>query len=143
MLEQAAEEDTAVQCEVEGFPADWQEVEAEFTRGSTNTGTDLGVAASSQVVIEAVTEAVRVRLRPIMMSTITTVAGLSPLVFNPGAGTELYRGLGAIVLFGLLFSTLVTLTFMPALLSLVLRVVKRLERRGGEAQAAANPASRG
>jgi len=72
-------------------------------------------------VIEAITDAVRVRLRPIMMTTVTTVAGLSPLVFNPGAGTELYRGLGAIVLFGLLFSTLVTLTFMPALLALVLR----------------------
>jgi multidrug efflux pump subunit AcrB len=76
-------------------------------------------------IIDAVTEAVRVRLRPIMMSTITTVAGLSPLVFNPGAGTELYRGLGAIVLFGLLFSTLVTLTFMPALLALTLRLVRR------------------
>jgi multidrug efflux pump subunit AcrB len=62
---------------------------------------------------------------------VTTVAGLSPLVFNPGAGTELYRGLGAIVLFGLLFSTLVTLTFMPALLSLVLRAV------GGDRPAAA------
>ena len=79
----------------------------------------------SMDVLDAVTEAVRIRLRPIMMSMVTTVAGLSPLVFNPGAGTELYRGLGAIVLFGLLFSTLVTLTFMPALLSLVLRVVNR------------------
>jgi multidrug efflux pump subunit AcrB len=73
-------------------------------------------------IVESITEAVKVRLRPIMMSTITTVAGLSPLVFNPGAGTELYRGLGAIVLFGLLFSTLVTLSFMPALLALVFRV---------------------
>jgi multidrug efflux pump subunit AcrB len=78
-------------------------------------------------VIDAVTDAVRIRLRPIMMSTITTVAGLSPLVFNPGAGTELYRGLGAIVLFGLLFSTLVTLTFMPAMLALVLRLGRRPE----------------
>jgi multidrug efflux pump subunit AcrB len=94
-------------------------------------------------VIEAVTEAVRVRLRPIMMSTITTVAGLSPLVFNPGAGTELYRGLGAIVLFGLLFSTLVTLTFMPALLSLVLRLVKPVKRRGAEAEEAVSSASSG
>ena len=88
-------------------------------------------------VLEAVTDAVRVRLRPIMMSMVTTVAGLSPLVFYPGAGTELYRGLGAIVLFGLLFSTLVTLTFMPALLSLTLRLVggKRL-RRGESASVA-------
>ncbi|MGV6826680.1 MAG: efflux RND transporter permease subunit [bacterium] len=76
-------------------------------------------------IVDAVTEAVRVRLRPIMMSTVTTVAGLSPLVFNPGAGTELYRGLGAIVLFGLLFSMLVTLSFMPALLTLVFRVSRR------------------
>jgi multidrug efflux pump subunit AcrB len=83
-------------------------------------------------VLEAVTEAVRVRLRPIMMSMVTTVAGLSPLVFNPGAGTELYRGLGAIVLFGLLFSTLVTLTFMPAMLSLVLRVVGGKRSPGDE-----------
>ncbi|MFT4564061.1 MAG: multidrug efflux pump subunit AcrB [Gammaproteobacteria bacterium] len=68
----------------------------------------------------AVIESTRARLRPIIMSTVTTVFGLSPLVINPGAGTELYRGLGAIVLFGLLFSSVITLTFMPALLSLVL-----------------------
>ena len=77
---------------------------------------------------EAVTESVRIRLRPIMMSTITTLVGLSPLVFYPGAGTELYRGLGAIVLFGLLFSTIVTLTFMPAALSLVLELSNRRRR---------------
>jgi multidrug efflux pump subunit AcrB len=88
-------------------------------------------------VLDAVTEAVRVRLRPVMMSMVTTVAGLSPLVFNPGAGTELYRGLGAIVLFGLLFSTLVTLTFMPALLSLVLRAVRGKGAPSGAASAAA------
>ncbi|RKZ39162.1 MAG: AcrB/AcrD/AcrF family protein [Gammaproteobacteria bacterium] len=82
----------------------------------------------SMDVLEAVTEAVQIRLRPIMMSMMTTVAGLSPLVFNPGAGTELYRGLGAIVLFGLLFSTLVTLTFMPALLSLILQLVVRFRK---------------
>jgi multidrug efflux pump subunit AcrB len=79
---------------------------------------------------------VRVRLRPIMMSTVTTVAGLAPLVFNPGAGTELYRGLGAIVLFGLLFSTLVTLTFMPAMLALALRFVRRGAEVAGRAPGA-------
>ncbi len=80
--------------------------------------------------IDAVMESVRARLRPIMISSITTVFGLSPLVFNPGAGTELYRGLGAIVMFGLLFSTLITLTFMPTLLSLTLQIRERL---GGSA----------
>ena len=54
------------------------------------------------------------------MSSITTIFGLAPLVFIPGAGTELYRGVGAIVLFGLFFATLVTLVFLPALLVEVL-----------------------
>lgn len=71
-------------------------------------------------IAEAIVETTRTRLRPILMSTITTVFGLCPLVFLPGAGTELYRGLGAIVLFGLMFSTLVTLIFIPAFLSLLL-----------------------
>ena len=65
--------------------------------------------------IAAVREAVQSRLRPIAMSTVTTVCGLAPLVFLPGEGTELYRGVGAIVLFGLVCTALVTLTFLPAL----------------------------
>ena len=69
---------------------------------------------------EAVREAVDSRLRPIAMSTITTMCGLAPLVFMPGEGTELYRGLGAIVLFGLAGATLVTLIFLPALTVVVL-----------------------
>ena len=60
------------------------------------------------------------RLRPIAMSTLTTVCGLAPLVFLPGAGTELYRGVGAIVLFGVLGTAVVTLTFLPALSVMVL-----------------------
>ena len=64
---------------------------------------------------EAVQEAVEVRLRPIAMSTLTTICGLSPLVFMPGAGTELYRGVGAIVLFGILGAAVVSLTMLPAL----------------------------
>lgn len=71
-------------------------------------------------VHEAVHRAVAARLRPILMTTITTTFGLAPLVFLPGAGTELYRGVGAIVLFGLAFTMLITLTFLPALLVTVL-----------------------
>lgn len=70
---------------------------------------------------DAIKESINIRLRPIMMSMLTTVFGLSPVVFLAGAGTELYRGLGAIVLFGLLFSTFITLTFIPAVLNLVLK----------------------
>ncbi|NIO43213.1 MAG: MMPL family transporter, partial [Burkholderiales bacterium] len=70
--------------------------------------------------LTAVREAVETRLRPILMSSITTIFGLAPLVFLPGAGTELYRGVGAIVLFGLFFATIVTLVFLPSLLMEVL-----------------------
>jgi len=51
---------------------------------------------------------------PIAMTTLTTICGLSPLVFLPGEGTELYRGVGVIVLFGLIGAATVTLTFLPA-----------------------------
>jgi multidrug efflux pump subunit AcrB len=84
----------------------------------------------------AVNAAVRSRLRPIMMSTITTVLGLSPLVFIPGAGTELYRGLGAVVLFGILYSALVTLFFLPSLLGLVLAARDWVRQRTAGAAAA-------
>ena len=79
--------------------------------------------------LPAIMDAVSSRLRPIMMSTITTVLGLSPLVFIPGAGTELYRGLGTIVLFGILYSAFVTLFFLPSLLCLVLAAGDRIRRR--------------
>ncbi|TNF95115.1 MAG: efflux RND transporter permease subunit, partial [Gammaproteobacteria bacterium] len=64
---------------------------------------------------DAVRDAVETRIRPITMSTLTTICGLSPLVFLPGEGTELYRGVGIIVLFGLLGTAIVTLTYLPAL----------------------------
>ncbi|MDR5886957.1 efflux RND transporter permease subunit [Vreelandella janggokensis] len=71
-------------------------------------------------VRDAVYSAVESRLRPIAMTTLTTLCGLSPLVFLPGEGTELYRGVGAIVLFGLLGTAIVTVTFLPALTVAVL-----------------------
>jgi multidrug efflux pump subunit AcrB len=79
----------------------------------------------------AVRAAVDSRLRPVLMSTITTLFGLAPLVFLPGAGTELYRGLGAIVLFGLLFAMLVTLVFLPPLLVTLLELRPLLGRFAG------------
>ncbi len=78
--------------------------------------------------VEAVMDAVSVRLRPIVMTTLTTISGLSPLVLIPGEGTELYRGVGAIVMFGLLGATIVTLTFLPALTATVLGVAQRRAR---------------
>jgi multidrug efflux pump subunit AcrB len=71
---------------------------------------------------EAVNQAVATRLRPILMSSATTIFGLAPLVFMPGAGSELYRGVGIVVLSGIFFSTLVTLFFLPSLMITVLKI---------------------
>ena len=81
---------------------------------------------------DAVSEAVESRLRPIAMSTITTIFGLAPLVFIPGEGTELYRGVGAIVLFGLAGAAIVTLTFLPAATVVVLSLFGKNRRTHGE-----------
>ena len=69
---------------------------------------------------EAIRESVRSRIRPIYMSTVTSVFGMIPLVLTPGAGSEFYRGLGSVVVGGLLVSTVFTIFLVPALLSLVL-----------------------
>ncbi len=71
-------------------------------------------------VADAVTTAVASRLRPILMTTATTVFGLAPLVLSPGAGAELYRGVGIVVLAGLVCAMIICLTFLPALLVSVL-----------------------
>lgn len=75
----------------------------------------------AESISSAVDEAVRIRLRAILMSSLTTILGIAPLVLIPGAGTELYRGLGAIVMFGIAFSTVVTLTFLPSLIVTIIR----------------------
>ena len=82
----------------------------------------------------AVTEATISRLRPIAMTTITTLCGLAPLVFWGGAGTELYRGVGAIVMAGLLGSAIVSISFLPALAVLVLRGRERIGWTEGSSQ---------
>ena len=77
---------------------------------------------------EAITESVRTRVRPIYMSSITTVFGMMPLVLFPGAGSEFYRGLGSVVVGGLLVSTVFTIFLIPALLSLALDIGAKLKR---------------
>jgi multidrug efflux pump subunit AcrB len=64
----------------------------------------------------AVEQAVRFRLRPILMSTLTSLFGMLPLLLMPGAGTELYRGLAAVIVGGLAVSTFFTLVLLPSLL---------------------------
>ena len=76
--------------------------------------------------IEAATEN---RIRPIFMSTLTSVFGMLPLVVFPGAGSELYRGLGSVVLGGLSLSAVLTMAVVPPMMSITVGV---LERRAGK-----------
>jgi HAE1 family hydrophobic/amphiphilic exporter-1 len=66
---------------------------------------------------QAILESVRTRIRPIFMSASTSVFALLPLALSTGQGSELYRGLGSVILGGLAFSTVFTLFVIPALLS--------------------------
>jgi len=65
---------------------------------------------------DAVESAVRLRLRPILMSTMTSIFGMLPLMLIPGSGSELYRGMAAVIVGGMLVSTLFTLVLLPSLL---------------------------
>ena len=69
----------------------------------------------------AILSSTRTRIRPIFMSTLTTVFGMLPLVVFPGAGSELYRGLGSVIIGGLALSAVLTLLIIPPLLSLMVR----------------------
>ncbi|MEO1128419.1 MAG: efflux RND transporter permease subunit [Planctomycetota bacterium] len=81
--------------------------------------------------MEAIAEAVRTRVRPVFMSTLTSVGGMLPLVLFPGAGSELYRGLGSVVVGGLLVSTVFTLLLVPLLFSLVVEMTEGMRALRG------------
>jgi HAE1 family hydrophobic/amphiphilic exporter-1 len=68
----------------------------------------------------AIVESVRTRIRPVLMTTLTSVFGMLPLVVAPGSGSEIYRGLGAVVVGGLLVATIFTLLVVPLMFSLVI-----------------------
>ncbi|MEM7406597.1 MAG: efflux RND transporter permease subunit [Pseudomonadota bacterium] len=74
---------------------------------------------------DAIVEATHNRIRPIFMSTLTSVFGMLPLVLVPGAGSELYRGLGSVVVGGLSLSAVLTLVIIPPLLSLTVGLFAR------------------
>jgi len=89
-----------------------------------NNMRDGGLAAR-----EAIVESVRTRIRPIYMSSITTVCGMLPLVVLQGPGSEFYRGIGSVVVGGLLFSTFFTIFLIPSLLSLSLDAADILKKK--------------
>lgn len=67
---------------------------------------------------DAVRNAVLLRIRPILMSTLTSIFGMLPLLLIPGSGTELYRGLAGVIVGGMFLSTIFTLILLPSLLKL-------------------------
>lgn len=97
---------------------------------------------------EAILDSTRTRIRPIFMTTTTTLLGLLPLVLFPGPGSELYRGLGSVLLGGLLVSTIFTLVLVPTLFSLMMdakRVIAGwlgIEDEFDDSAAAETPAER-
>ena len=92
-------------------------------------------------VREAVRESVRSRVRPIMMSMLTTTFGLLPLVMSSGAGSELYRGIGSVVLGGLVVSTVFTLLVVPSLFSLLMEFKLKRTRQASQQNVVATGAS--
>jgi HAE1 family hydrophobic/amphiphilic exporter-1 len=84
---------------------------------------------AGQAPQEAVIASVVSRIRPIFITTTTTVLGMLPLVLTRGSGSELYRGLGSAVLGGLVVSALFTLLLTPVLYSLWLDLQEALGAR--------------
>ena len=102
-----------------------------FMKGHAEEGED---AIEPMKPSEAIAESVRTRIRPIFMGTMTSVGGMLPLVLMPGAGSEIYRGLGSVVVGGLLVSTVFTLVLVPLLLGLVIDMSQGLAQLLGRNQ---------
>jgi len=81
---------------------------------------------------KAVLEATRSRIRPIYMSSLTSIFGMLPLVLVPGPGSEFYRGLGSVITGGLALSTIFTIFVTPALLMFFITLENRVKRKKNE-----------
>jgi multidrug efflux pump subunit AcrB len=86
---------------------------------------------------QAVHDALETRARPIVLSTLTAVLGMAPLIFLPGLGAEIYRGLAAVVAGGMIVGTVFTWVLMPSLLRLGESVQQPVTDIAPEAPAAA------
>ncbi len=77
----------------------------------------------------AVADAVRIRARPIYLSTLTSIFGMLPLMVVPGVGSQIYRGLATVIIGGMLVSAMFTLILMPSFLRLAPLEFPRALRR--------------
>ncbi len=81
-------------------------------------------------IVEAAVEAARIRLRPILMTSLAFILGVLPLVFASGAGREARNSVGTTVAGGMLFSTFLNIIFIPVLYVVVQHLRGRMARRG-------------
>ncbi len=81
-------------------------------------------------LIDAVKEAGRVRLRPILMTSLTTICGMLPLAFQIGEGSELWSPLGRAIVGGMLVSTFLPLIFIPVLYTIMELRSERRRQKG-------------
>jgi multidrug efflux pump subunit AcrB len=86
----------------------------------------------------AVEQAIRRRLRPILMSTLTSLFGMMPLLLIPGPGSEVYRGLAAVIVGGMSVSAIFTLVYLPSLLRLGESATARVDRHVADTAPAAS-----
>ena len=71
---------------------------------------------------DAILESTRTRLRPIYMTTFTSIFGMLPLVVAPGPGSEIYRGIGSVILGGLAISSIFVIFIIPSLLMFAMKM---------------------
>jgi len=80
-------------------------------------------------IITAVVDGGRSRLRPVLMTTLTTILGMIPLAIGTGQGSEMWRALGLAIIGGMTFSTIITLILIPALYSMMAGYGVRRKRK--------------
>ncbi|HBD32384.1 MAG TPA: multidrug efflux RND transporter permease subunit, partial [Cupriavidus sp.] len=95
----------------------------EFARSKEDDGVD---------PLAAVLEAARLRLRPILMTSLAFIAGVVPLVLASGAGAEMRHAMGVAVFAGMLGVTLFGLVLTPVFYVVVRKLVLRKEKRKGQ-----------
>ena len=80
-------------------------------------------------IITAVIHGGRSRLRPVLMTTLTTILGMIPLAIGTGQGSEMWKALGIAIIGGMTFSTIITLVLIPALYSMMAGYGVRRKRK--------------
>ena len=80
-------------------------------------------------LLRAASSAARSRLRPILMTTMTTILGMTPMALSQGVGSEMWRPMGIAIIGGLLISTILTLIYVPSMYCIFGGIGIRRERR--------------